>query len=112
VAILQTLKITQAGVSPGYQAASAGGDQYTPSSTTFLAVKNGSGSQITLTVVTTATAYGQPIGNIAVPIAAGAEVFCGPFDPGAVQQPGSSLANLTYSGVSQLSIAAISCPPS
>lgn len=109
MATLITQPISQAGLSPAYQSASSGGDQYTPSSVTFIALKNGSGSPITLTVVTTATIYGQPIGNIAVPIAAGAEVFCGPFDPGEVQQPGSSLANLTYSGVSNLTVAAISC---
>lgn len=111
MSILLTQRISQAGLAPAYQAASAGGDQYTPSSTTFLALKNGSGSQITLTVVTTASAFGQPIGNIAVPIPANAEVFCGPFDPGEVQQPGSSLANISYSGVSSLTVAAISCPP-
>jgi hypothetical protein len=107
---LQTQKITQAGLSPAYQAASSGGDSYTPSSTTFLAFKNGSGAQITVTIDTTASLYGQPIGNVAVAVAAGAEVFAGPFDPGMVQQPNSSLANMTYSSTSNLTVAAISCP--
>ena len=110
MATLITQPISQAGLSPAYQAASVGGDSYTPSSVTFIALKNGSGAPITLTVVTTASIFGQPIGNIAVPIPAGAEVFCGPFDPGEVQQPSSSLASLTYSGVTSLSVAAISCP--
>ena len=108
--VLQSQKIISGGLSPAYQAATSGGDQYTPSATTFLAFKNGSGSQITVSVVTTASLYGQPIGNVAVVVPAGAEVFAGPYDPGMVQQPGSSLANVTYSGVSNLTVAAISCP--
>lgn len=112
MATLITQPISQAGLQPSYQAASSGGDQYTPSSVTFLALKNGSGSPITLTVATTATIYGQPIGNIAISIPSSSEVFCGPFDPGEVQQSGSSLANLTYSGVTNLSIAAVSCAAS
>lgn len=111
MAVLLTETITQGGISPAYQAASAGGDQYTPSSTTFLSFKNGSGGQITVTLATTAVAFGQPIGNIAIPVAAGAEVFCGPFDPGAVQQPGTPYANLTYSAVTSFTVAAVSCPP-
>ena len=111
MALIPTQTISQGGLQPSLQAASSGGDTYQPSSSTFLQIKNGSGSQITVTVVTTATAYGQPISNIALAVPAGAEVFAGPFDPGEVQQPGSTLANLTYSAVTSLTIAAISCPP-
>ena len=105
-----TQVISQAGLSPAFQAASSSGDQYAPGASTFLAAKNGSGSQITVTVVTTATAFGQPISNIAVPVPAGAEVWFGPYDPGEVAQSGSTLANLTYSAVTNLTIAAIQCP--
>lgn len=111
MATLITQAITQPGIQPSYQAASVGGDQYTPSSNTFLAFKNGSGAPITVTVVTNASLFGQPISNVAVPVASGAEVFCGTWDPAMVQQTGSSLANLTYSGVTNLSVAVISAQP-
>lgn len=110
MATLLTQTIQQAGLTPSFQAASSGGDSWTPATTTFLAVKNGSGSPITVTIATTATIYGQPISNIAIPVAAGAEVWFGPFDPGEVAQPGLGLGNLTYSAVTSVTIAAISCP--
>ena len=101
MAVLLTQPIAQSGLQPAYQAAAVGGDQYTPSSITFLAFKNGSGAPITVTVVTNASLFGQPISNVAVAVAAGAEVFCGPWDPAMVQQTGSSLANLTLLGRDQ-----------
>jgi hypothetical protein len=110
MAVLITQTVTTSGLTPAYQAASSGGDQWEPSSTTFLAFKNGSGAAITVTVATTATAYGQPISNVAISVPASSEVFAGPFDPGMVQQPGSSLANLSYSSTTSLTVAAINCP--
>lgn len=110
MALLQTQTIAQAGLTPALQAASSSGDTWEPATTTFLAFKNGSGSQITVTVQTTASFYGQPLSNVAIPIPAGAEVWAGPFDPGQVRQQGSNLAGLTYSSVTGLTVAAISCP--
>lgn len=110
MALIQTQPLIQAGLTPAFQAASAGGDNWEPSGTTFLAAKNGSMAQITVTVATTASIYGQPISNIAVPVPAGAEVWFGPFDPGEVAQPGTNLGSLTYSAVTSLTIAAVSCP--
>lgn len=110
MALIATQSIAASGLTPSFQAAASGGDQYSPASNTFLYFKNGSGSPITVTVVTTATIFGQPISNVAVSVPAGGESLCGPFDPGMVAQSGSSLANLTYSGVSSLTVAAIQCP--
>ena len=110
MALIQTQAITTAGLTPAFQAASAGGDTWEPTSSTFLAFKNGSGAQITVTVPTTATFFGQPISNIAIPVPAGAEVWAGPFDPGMVQAATSNTASLTYSASAGLSVAAVSCP--
>jgi len=110
MSLIQTQAITAAGLTPSFQAASSGGDQWEPASNVFLAAKNASDAQITITVATTAVAYGQPISNVAVPIPAGGEVWFGPYDPGMVAQPGTNLADLTYSSVSGLTIAAVSCP--
>lgn len=110
MALIQTQDITQAGLTPAFQAASSSGDTWEPSTSTFLAFKNASGAQITVTVVVTATLYGQPLSNVAIPVPAGAEVWAGPFDPGQVRQQGSNLAGLSYSSVTGLTVAAISCP--
>ena len=110
MALLTTQLISQAGLQPALQAASASGDSYAPASNVFLFVKNGDSAQNTLTVHTTATAFGQPISNIAIPLPAGSETYCGPYDPGEVAQPGSTLANLTYDAVTNVTIAAIQCP--
>ena len=53
-------------------------------SVTFLFVKNGDSAQHTVTIHTTATIYGQPISNIAVPVPAGQEMMLGPYDPAEV----------------------------
>lgn len=110
MSLLTTQVIGQAGIQPAYQAATSGGDSYSPTSNTFLAAKNGSGAPITVTVVTTAAIFGQPISNIAISVPAGAEVFFGPFDPGEVAQPGTGLGDLTYSAVTSLTVAAMQCP--
>ena len=110
MALIQTQTVTQAGLPPALQAASAGGDTWEPSATTFLYVKNGDSAQHTVTIHTTATTYGQPISNIAVPVPAGQEMMLGPYDPGEVAQPGTNLGSVTYDAVTGVTIAAISCP--
>jgi hypothetical protein len=107
VALIATQQISQAGTQPSLQAASAGGDTYEPTANTVLFVKNGDSVQHTVTIHTTATAYGQPISNIAVPIPAGAEVLLGPYEPGEVANPATALASVTYDAVTNLSIAAL-----
>lgn len=107
---IATQTVTQAGLSPSLQACSSGGDTYSPSATTFLYVKNGDSAQHTVTVHTTFSAYGQPISNVAVPVPAGAEMMLGPFDPGMVADPETTLATVTYDAVTSMTIAAINCP--
>ncbi|MHB1950159.1 MAG: hypothetical protein ACYCQK_01640 [Acidiferrobacteraceae bacterium] len=110
MALLTTQTITRAGLTPSFAAASSGGDQWAPTSTTFLAFKNGSGAAITVTITTTAVFYGQPLSNVSITVDAGAELWAGPFDPGMVQAAGSDTASMTYSSATSLSVAAVSCP--
>lgn len=110
MATIATQSTSASGLTPSFQAASSLGDIYEPASNTILYFKNGSGSPITVTVVTTASIFGQPISNVSVVVPASGEILAGPYDPGMVAQPGSSYANLTYSGVTNLSVAAIQCP--
>lgn len=107
MALIATQQISQAGTQPSLQAAAAGGDTYEPTEDTFLFVKNGDSVQHTVTIHTTATSYGQPISNIAVPVPAGAEVLLGPYEPGEVAQPATGLATVTYDAVTNLTIAAL-----
>lgn len=107
---LATQTVTAAGMSPSLQACTSGGDTYSPSATTMLLIKNGDSAQHTVTVHTTFSAYGQPISNVAIPVPAGSEVMAGPFDPGMVANPQTTLATVTYDAVTSLTIAAISVP--
>lgn len=60
-----------AGVTPTYNAASAGGDKVLPG--TLVLVKNANASPTTLTIVTPGTAYGQAISDATITVNAGAE---------------------------------------
>lgn len=112
MALISTQTVTSAGLTPSLQACAAGGDTYSPSATTMLYIKNGDTVQHTVTVHTTATAYGQPISNVAIPVPAGSEIMAGPFDPGEVANPATTLASLTYDAVTSMTVAAISVPAS
>lgn len=73
-------QIQIAGTAPTYHAASAGGDKVSsPGDDVAIHIKNGSAAAITATVVTPGTVAGQPIGDVAVAVAAGAETFVGPL---------------------------------
>lgn len=110
MSLIPTQTVTAGGLAPSLQAASAGGDTYSPSATTMLYIKNGDSAQHTVTVHTTFSAYGQPISNVAINVPAGGEIMCGPFDPGMVADPATTLATVTYDAVTNMSIAAISVP--
>lgn len=107
MATLATQKITRAGVAPALAAASAGGDRYTPDHETFLHVKNGSASPITVTVKATEQVNGDPIKDIAVTVAASAESLIGPLPAQMFQATdGSGLADVTYSAAASVTVGA------
>lgn len=110
MALLATQPITRAGVAPSYAAAAGGGDTFTPGPSVFLHVKNTSGGAITVTVVTPRTdALGNAIADntISVPATTGDRMI-GPFPYEAYADPTTGVANITYSGVTNLSIGAFS----
>lgn len=110
--LIATQTVTQAGLTPSFQSASSGGDTWYPTATTVLDFKNASDSPITVTIVTTATLYGQPISNVSVSVPSSGEVICGPFDPGMVMTAGTNTASMTYSSVTSLTVAVIEIQPS
>lgn len=109
MATLASQKITRAGMAPTYAAAAVGGDRFTPDSNTFLHVKNGSGGAITVTIAATKVPLpNMTIANDVVSVPAGGERMIGPFPYDTfVAVDGSGLADITYSGVTSLTIAAV-----
>lgn len=99
-------------------AASAGGDSFpNPRGNGLLYVKNASGGSINVTIAaqapyTTRPADGpypsQTVGNIVVAVGAGVERIIGPI-PGAYND-GNGSVQITYSGVTSLTVAAIQFP--
>lgn len=108
MATLATQAVSRAGAAPSYAAAAGGGDAFTPSSSTYLHVKNASGAPITVTVVTQRNdAIGNPVADntISVPATTG-ERMIGPFPAEHYADPTTGLAAITYSGVTSLTIGA------
>ncbi|MDP9183846.1 MAG: hypothetical protein M3P04_13860 [Actinomycetota bacterium] len=103
MALLANQQPKLSGTAITYAAAAGGGDTigYTPYG--VLRVKNGSGSSITVTVVTPGnTQYSQADPDIPVVVTAGAEVAIGPF-PSTLAVDG--VISITYSGVTSLTVA-------
>lgn len=106
MATLSTQAVNRAGVGPTYAACAGGGDRFTPSSNTYLHVKNGSGGALTVTVAATRVPKpNQTISNNVVSVPAAGERMIGPFPwEDYVATDGSGLADITYSGVTSLTI--------
>lgn len=107
MAALTTQTPLIAGQSISYVAAGAGGDTISPSDgKTFLHVKNGGGSSITVTI----TAHGMCnqgfTHNAIVTVAAAADEAIGPFDTQRFSN-GTGGIDVTYSGVTTVTVAAI-----
>lgn len=109
MATLSTQNISRAGVTPTYGACAGGGDRFTPDKDTFLHVKNASGGALTVTIAATKVPLpNMTVANVAVSVGAGSEKMIGPFpyDMFAASD-GSGLADITYSGVTSLTIAVV-----
>lgn len=106
MALLTTQQMTSAGAAITLATAAGGGDTADISNgRTFLWVKNGSGAPITVTVVTPGDVEGLAITDrtVSVPATTG-ERLIGPLNPAVY----GSVASITYSGVTSLTIAAVS----
>lgn len=106
MAALATQQIVNAGVIPTYAAAAGGGDTVAPGDTTFVHVKNASVGSITVTVDSVAaSSYGTDV-DLVVAIAAGAEKMIGPLPASRFAQTTTGLVNISYSGVTSLTVGA------
>ena len=95
---------------PTGAAASAGGDTFDNDGRTFLIVRNGGGSPMTVTVDSTQLCsqgfdHNEPT---AVSVANGAERWFGPFPPTRFGTP----AAVSYSAVTSVTVAAVRMPAS
>lgn len=111
MAALTTAQITQAGTLVTLVAAGAGGDTVIAGASTWLHVKNGSASSITVTIddptsatPTAATAFNP---DAAITVAAGAERIIGPISA-RFGAPATGLASVTYSAVTTVTVGAFS----
>jgi hypothetical protein len=105
VATLATQTISVLGIVPAYSAAAGGGDAFTPTERTYLHVKNGGGSPITVTIVTPGEAAPNiSIADVAVSVSNGSEQIIGPFPAGLFQSASTGLASITYSGVTSVTV--------
>lgn len=89
-----------------YTAAAGGGDQLTPGDTTFLHVKNGGGSSVTVTVTSTQACSQGQLHNLVVAVPAGSDRPIGPLP---VTRFGntSGLVDVAYSSATSVTVAAV-----
>ena len=112
MAELTIQQITEAGGSVTYSAAAGGGDTADNGGSTFLNIKNGGGSEVTVTITAQTTSVESSIygdltkANASIAIESGAEAFIGPFKPSSFNNTDGEIA-ITYSGVTSVTIAAL-----
>jgi hypothetical protein len=110
MATLTLQAINRTGITPAFAACASGGDQFANAGNVFLYIKNGSGAPITVTIGTPQTVDGLAVADREVVVPATDEVTVGPF-PRATYNDSSGYVQLTYSGVTTLTAAALSLTP-
>lgn len=107
MAQLTVQKFSLTGVVPVYNAAALAGDTFYNNGRTFLHIKNGSASEVTVTIDSkTLSNYGTDV-DIIVSIPAGTEKILGTFDPSRFDNQ-SGIANITYNSVTSVTLSLIS----
>lgn len=109
MATLAIQDISLTGLTPAYVAAAGGGDQFVPDADTFLHVKNGGGSPITITVVTPGNTVGAgalAIADVAVSVTNAQERMIGTFPYELFAAPATGFCAITYSAVTSVTIGA------
>lgn len=86
-------------------AAAGGGDKFTNAGLELLWATNGSGSPITLTFTPTVTTDGLAVAARTVSVLAGKTFVIGPFPP-SIYNDAQGFLNVTYSGVTNLTVGA------
>ena len=107
MATLTTQSISRTGVQVTYAACAGGGDSFTPGADVFLHVKNTNAATRTVTITAPRDVMGAvAMGDPAVVVAATTgDNMIGPFPADIFGDPTDGLADITYSAVTNLSIA-------
>ena len=108
MALLAAQKVVRTGLAPTYAAAAGGGDTFNPGQGTMLHVKNASGAAITVTIVTPGSTSGQAIADVSVSVpATTGDRMIGPLSGSLFTDPATGVGNITYSGVTSLTVAIV-----
>lgn len=110
MATLTTQAITRAGTIITPVAATGGGDAMSCGANNFLRVVNGGGGSINVTIAIVAGATPWPNAaytSTVVAVGAGVTKDIGPIPSGLYQDATTGLAQITYSGVTTVTVAAI-----
>lgn len=106
MAALTQQQIVNTGLAPTYAACTAGGDTAPTGDTSFVHVKNASAGALTVTVDSvTASSFGTDV-DLVVSVPAAGERMIGPFPASRFANVTTGLVNITYSGVTTLTIGA------
>lgn len=111
MAQLTVQPIVAAGLAATYASAAGGGDTVIPDDRTFLHVKNGGGSPITVTLVAEGTcSFGSssPTHDRAVSVTNGTEKYIPTGPKTQFADAATGLVSITYSAVTSVTIAAVS----
>lgn len=104
MATLTVQNIVKTGLTPSYSAAAAGGDQYAiTDSRTYVHVKNGGGSSITVTINSQKACDQGGDHDLAVSVTNGQERLIGPLEYARFKN-GGGYVQITYSGVTSVTI--------
>lgn len=109
MAALSAQQITEAGVTPTFAAAAGGGDTAPVGDKTFLVVKNGGGSSITVTLAAfpNTSAFGTTIPDPTVTVANGSEKWIGPLRGASYADPSTGRCAISYSAVTSVTVGVI-----
>jgi len=109
MATLDVQRVILAGLTPSYDNAAVGGDEFVNSGRAFIHVKNGGGTSIDVTV-DSQTSCNQGVDHDAVvPIPASEERMIGPFRQDRFNDTAGKV-QIAYSGVTTVTIAVIEVP--
>lgn len=93
-------------VNSGLTAASSGGDQFANTEREQFIIKNGDGSDHTVTFVSQQTVDGQAVADKTVNVVAGDVMAFGPFPAGTFNDTGGNV-QVTYSAVTSVTVKVI-----
>lgn len=108
MATLSVQQITLAGTVTSYASAAGGGDKCLPGENTFIGVFNGGASPITVTVDSVRNSDQGTDEDLVVTVANGVQKYIGPLKPNRFANASDGLVSWTYSGVSSVTVAAVS----